>query len=321
MAFAKENEDRYSVKPYGFRFEPLVQACRRSRPDFQSEKVDVLSGLNNLRQIFKFVSGTDWQPFRADIQMIGKTMMMTRWEKDLNSMTHTSLCRGYGQGFEKVCTKQEEKAREATSHHRIVNYALGDLSVVVQYQADLRDCSFFSEEPDRTALRLLKNTSGALSSQDQARLQHESTDRSVLMLDIANIGVTHTIDCLLEVKSRDHKNNSTDDILAQIWLSGYHNLYLARHVRGCFDASGVQHKNVQEDLVLWQSRHEEDVGAVQSILHTIRHTLQGDRMFHSAKKYALVLEHEDGKSVLKLWRRNGGQEMLSKNLMQSFWAH
>ncbi|KAK4551675.1 hypothetical protein LTR86_011006 [Recurvomyces mirabilis] len=316
MVFAKASDKDTCVQPYKFRLEPLVQACWRSNPDFSLQNVDILSGLNNLRQILKFVSGTVKQPFRIDIQMVGKTMMMTRWERDPNSLTHTSLCRGYGRGFEKTCAKPETKDPESTSHHRIVRYALGDINVVVQYEADLRDCSCQPVEQDHSAVNSPDVSSDSRSVQDQAQLQHQSADLSGLTLKVADIGSPHTRDCLLEIKSRDHKNNNTDDILAQMWLSGCHNLYLARHVRGRFDASGVQHKNVRGDLELWQDQHEQSIAALQSILHTIRKVLQDDPMTSSAKEYALVLEQADGKSVLNLWRRNGGQVMLPDHIMQ-----
>lgn len=140
MVFTRGCEDPSLMEPYRFRLEPLVQACRRMRPDFDIESMSILTGLNNLRQIFKFASGKDRQPFRIDIQMVGRTMMMTRWERDPSSMTQTPLCRGYGRGFEKICTRLEGTQSESTSHHRIVSYTLGSLSFAVQFEADLRIC-------------------------------------------------------------------------------------------------------------------------------------------------------------------------------------
>ena len=315
MAYAKEYKEGAPIQPHRFRFEPLVEACYRSGPDFRLDNVDILSGLNNLRQILKFVSGTDRQPFRIDIQMVGKTMMMTRWERDLSNIARTSLCRGYGRGFEKACTQAEKKTPASTSHHRIVSYVLGDINIVAQFEADLRDCTCQSAQENRGTPTV---PSQAIWAQALARMQIRCADQSASTLHVADIGVFHTRDCLLEVKSRDHKNNNTDDIMAQMWLSSCHNLYLARHVRGRFDISGVQHKNVRKDLSLWQDQHQQDIAALHSILHTIRHAIQDDRESQSEKKYALVVDRECGKSVLKLWRRNGGQEMLPIHLIERF---
>ena len=65
-------------------------------------------------------------------------------------------------------------------------------------------------------------------------------------------------------------------------------------------------------------RNQQDIAALHSILHTIRHAIQDDRESQSEKKYALVVDRECGKSVLKLWRRNGGQEMLPIHLIERF---
>ena len=190
-------------------------------------------------------------------------------------------------------------------------FGVGDFSIVAQFEADLRDCTCQSAQESRGTPTV---PSQALWAQAEARMQLQSAST----LHVADIGVFHTRDCLLEVKSRDHKNNSTDDIMAQMWLSGCNNLYLARHVRGRFDISGVQHKNVREDLNLWRDRHQQNIAALHSILHTIRHAIQEDRESQSEKKYALVVDHELGKSVLKLWRRNSGQKMLPIHLIERF---
>lgn len=71
-----------------------------------------------------------------------------------------------------------------------------------------------------------------------------------------DVGKSHDSDCLIEIKSRDHKNLKLDDILVQMWLSGRRRLYLARHVRGRFDTNAVYKGDIDADLEKWRKQHE-----------------------------------------------------------------
>ena len=126
-------------------------------------------------------------------------------------------------------------------------------------------------------------------------------------------------DCLVEIKSRDHKNESADDIMAQMWLYGCHNLYLARHVRGCFDHIGAQLANFQQDLISWQHVHKANIAAFRSILHTVRTIVQTDQASQSTDRYAVVLQEVNGINILELRRRDAGQDMLSDHIVHDIW--
>lgn len=321
MVFVRDHEDHSSLEPYRFRFEPLVRACRRLRPDFDIQSTAILTGLNNLRQIFKFASGTDRRPFRIDLQMLGTTLMMTRWEKDPSTMTQTSLCRGYGRGFERVCTKLEERIPKPTSHHRIVSYTLGSLSFVVQFEADLRSCDCRDQVRESGALESRDELEQANWSQSLICRNPDRASPSEPRLEVTDSGIPHTLECLVEIKSRDHKNRTTDDIMAQLWLSGCRKLYLARHVRGRFDTGGVEHVDVAQELISWQDKHEDHIAAFLSILRQVRDAIWSRQATHAAERYALVLQYEDDQKVLKLWLRDGGQEMLPDDFEQSIWSN
>jgi hypothetical protein len=158
------------------------------------------------------VSEKRGKAFRIDAELYNGTVMMTRWEHLKESMSQTPLCRGYGVNFEMACTTQEGRLAKSSSHHRVVSYSLGGMKLVVQCEADACDCRCQGADDGNvySKAQLLARDS---TSAKRYRSQGNLLDRPPSPL---NIGEKHDSNCLIEIKSRDHKNRNLDDIMVQM---------------------------------------------------------------------------------------------------------
>lgn len=207
--------------------------------------------------------------FRIDIELCNDTVLMTRWEPLQRSMSQTSLCHGYGKGFETACTTQEGRSFKSSGHHRIVSYSLGRLNILVQLEADACDCHCQLPETVIFQSTVPSGSQDLISGREQAS-PCDLSSRSPSHLNIVNVGKSHDSDCLIEIKSRDHKNLKLDDILVQMWLSGRRRLYLGRHVLGRFDTNAVYEGDIDADLEKWRKQHEDTIARFTGLLEQIR---------------------------------------------------
>jgi hypothetical protein len=310
LNFANCPHDRSRPKLYKFRLEPLAQACLKLYPGFSLQGIDILCGLNNLRKIFEFASGKQSKGFRIDMEFFSTTLMMTRWEPLQDNMSETSLCRGYGRGFEASCTTQEGRLSKSSSHHRVISYSLGDLNLIVQFEADALGCRCSQELERQSLYSDMPATNQGPDSTLSGAFQNDIQEESAPPLDIVDVGTTHSLDCIIEIKSRDHKNKFLDDIMIQMWLSGCRRLYLGRHISGRFETDAVFEGNVENDLRLWQIQHGDEIACFVTLLEQIRQQVSQSSLGAVNGRFALLCERVGTEMVLKLWRRESGQDLL-----------
>jgi hypothetical protein len=113
---------------------------------------------------------------------------------------------------------------------------------------------------------------------------------------------------MIEIKSRDHKNKNSDETMVQMWLSGRRRLYLGRHIRDRFVTNAVYEGDIDPDVIIWQRQHEGEIACFTGLLEQIQQKISasGD----DGGRFALVCERDGIGSVLRLWRREGGQDLL-----------
>lgn len=242
------------------------------------------------------------------------TVLITRWEPLQRSMSQTSLCRGYGKSFEIACTTQEAQSSKSSSHHRVVSYSLKGMKIVVQFEADACDCR--RQNPKVAVYHSEAHSAGRdLTSERKQASSCDFSSRSSSHLNIVDIGEKHDSDCLIEIKSRDHKNRNLDDIMVQMWLSGRRRVYFGRHVRGRFDTDTVYQGDIDADLREWQKQHEDSIACFIELLSQIRRKVKESALEDGGGRFALICERNKTGTVLTLWRREGGQDFLQSETL------
>ena len=268
-----------------------------------------------MRQMLHFAFGQSGKAFRIDLERCKDTVLTTRWESDPRRLTRTSPCRGYGRGLEEAITESTAGRNSVTSHHRVISRSLGNLRLIIQYQADACDC--------QCELPASNNESTASDDDLVIRADNycEANADEDTALAVLRAGMQHSSACMVEIKSRDMKNIYTDDTMAQMWLSGQTRLYLARHVRGAFSKEAVDYRRFDAEIVQWQSRNAGKIGGFVRLLREIWSTVRRLPDAATGEKYALIYEPDKSGDHLKLVRRQTGHNFMRDATTHRLWAH
>ena len=312
IAFRGNADHGTFQRPYDYRLESLAQACLHTDPTSSFENIHFVGGLNNLRQILHFAFGQCDKSFRVDIERYKNTILMTRWEPNAAWLTQTSPCRGYGRGFEQAITRHQTEHAPTTSHHRVISHVLEDLHLVIQHQADACSCECGIVTP-RT---VFATSDGTLEQMDQIRAPVAEEDEALTIIDT---GVVHSSDCMVEIKSRNIKNTSSDDRMAQMWLSGQTRLYLARHLRGFFSTDAVEYRSFGAEVEGWRRRNGDQICTFLKLLRAIRSTVCEPSATATVGKYALIYDPDQGKDHLTLLQRQTGQDFMREKTKRRLW--
>jgi hypothetical protein len=139
---------------YAHPFEPLLLSVAVMEPTFgMLDASDVISNASNLRKLFDLLRNRAWIAERFDIEIRGRTLLLSRWNED----PHLSGSLGFGAGFERATCHYAPGdgpvIRGSASHHRVVTYRFGGLQCVVQSEVDAYYCDCrHSESPSLPTL-------------------------------------------------------------------------------------------------------------------------------------------------------------------------
>ncbi|MCJ1333140.1 hypothetical protein MMC10_009834 [Thelotrema lepadinum] len=282
-------QGRMSTVFYEPRFEPLLRAVETQEPNFRFEGVDIVTGLGNLRGLYHLCSGyigLGKADIRIDIEVVGDIIFLSRW----NSSTLRSPPRGYGLGFEDHCTvKRNCKQTKLATYHRILNYQLGGMNFIVQFESD---ASMDERETWPGSFELLN---------EPCAIPHSR-------LLVHKIGELVNSESIIEIKSQAKMNNLlTDDILAQLYFSGTTRMLLGRHSKGQFKPDDIELWDMKSHIQSWVNRNQRQFGALYKLLHSIRVQVVEERRKTGCKNFTLLGEVHN----IRLFRRGNGTSMIS----------
>ncbi|KAI2478447.1 hypothetical protein Ptr902_10060 [Pyrenophora tritici-repentis] len=112
-------------------------------PNVRFNDIDIVMNRATILTLLKFVKGVSFQAFHLDLDFEGNTLFIGR--RVLHVKGH-SKPGSYGRNFEAALTENEIEG--ATSQHRMSQYMLGPLSIVVRHEADAYDPSGALQDPD-----------------------------------------------------------------------------------------------------------------------------------------------------------------------------
>ncbi|KAK2465270.1 hypothetical protein APHAL10511_002624 [Amanita phalloides] len=207
---------------------PLVVAvdANEDADTFKWSNADYVTDRNALRKIMRWAGEGDVRDFRIDLQLAGKkTIMMCRWN---NKTTEPFVGFTYGFNYFNKCTKRAH--HEATGHHRIINYKMNGLNMVVRYTVD----GFI---PASNATSDVEDVAESLASLDISKKTVEATSVTGTSLHVIAFGTKVPQESIVEIatisKARENQLN-WDEKAPQLFLSQTYNFYVGLHDRGFF---------------------------------------------------------------------------------------
>ncbi|KAF8841510.1 hypothetical protein BDN67DRAFT_1068471 [Paxillus ammoniavirescens] len=277
---------------------PLFVATENMNANFRYGDVDLVTDRNNLRKLLRFVSGaTDEKDFRIDIDLAGKTCLLTRREEKIQETI--SDFRGFGHEYEQAATTATRGCERATGHHRIVSYDFGGLKVLLRFEVDACVAASASNEDELLAAfsTLKVGSRGAAVTTAPSTVTPSTT--SALSVNFTVPRSLTPQGNMIEIKTRALKRQiDWTEVYPQLYLSQTAYLYLAKHDRGTFQPV----EKVQLNGAVMQSHAkgaETSIGKLKVLLQQILDVVRKE-----GKKGQLSLVCQGGK--LTLYKRTTG---------------
>jgi hypothetical protein len=240
--------------------------------------LDVVTDRNNLRKIFRVINQGNLEPFRIDIELAGNTLLLTRWERD--SEEYITEFRGFGHEFEKAFTTKMTvpRGQTTTAHHRIIQYRLGGLQILVRFVTDAHYAHL--AVPPTTSNDDIDNLTSSIKS---VRLESEGhpnvllTDNTGTALATASDlrvileggDVSH--DSLIEIKTRaKHKRIVMKHVAPQLFFAQVPHLIVAYHAGGVFQTMETMDVTADGSLDDFERDNMTELKKMVNLLETIR---------------------------------------------------
>ena len=220
LAYIDQNRFRNPTFP----LESLFRSIYAVNQAFDPKSIDLVTDRNNLRKLMFAVSNIHIENFRVEIEIVGDTMLFTRCER--NASEFITEFRGFGHEFEKRFTTYPDSMSSSTGHHRVVQYTLGKLTMIVRFEVD----GYIEEKT--AAPKKDADIDGLASSLQSIQLTQPGT------MKVIRRGQKISHDSLLELKTRaKHRPIQNSDVIYQLWFSRVPHLIVGYHMRGAF--SGI----------------------------------------------------------------------------------
>lgn len=220
--------------------------------------IDIITDRNGLRKLMRWLQyspGPEKEPlkqFRIDLQLGGnKTVLMNRWEKRTRENAEPPRS-GCGINFERESTTPTKGCDRSTGHHRIVQYNMGGLKMIVRCEVD---ACIPEPAPDSatTARPTTSRTTSApatsstvdalsdmLSGLDVSRATSASTASAATQcadISVIRAGIQRPQSSMVELTTRSARWIDEFDWAEQypqLLLTNIPHLFLAVHERGVF---------------------------------------------------------------------------------------
>jgi hypothetical protein len=245
------------------------------------------------------------EKFRIDIQLVGKTLLFTRWEE--NTSESITEFRGYGHSFEKRCTTYTGELKGSTGHHRVIKYNLGGLQVVARFEVD----AYFSDSTP--GMSTASSDIDALTSSFKKIGLHTSRKAapSESTLQVVKGGYSVPHNSLIELKTRaHHRPVQPGEVIYQLWLGQVRHLIAGYHSRGRFIrteekdfASSGKFREFEENKANELRRFVQVVKSIRTAMVT-----------HKLNKAVLLFDGRD----LRLYKRIGVWDALPSDLLSKW---
>ena len=291
--------DQNAFRSPRYPLEPLFRSIYITDPKFDPKEFDLVTDRNNLRKLMFMLSDVMIGDFRIDLELVGNTLLFTRWET--TSSEYLTDFRGFGHEFERKFTTYASEMSRSTGHHRVVSYAFGGLKLLLRFEVDAHTGDYGSaksEDIDNLTAQI-----GSLRLQSQTA--SDKTDGNV-QVTRGGYHVPHK--SLVELKTRaKHRRIQTSDVIYQLWFSQVEHLFVGYHNRGVFTELNQTNYKTSGGFDRFTRDKGMELRRLIKLIREIRKTMI------TQKRPRAVLLHEGGS--LHLYEKGSNQHALPADLL------
>lgn len=291
--------DQHGHRVPRHQFEPLFQALAVMNPTVRFSDVDIVINRNTLQKLYKFASFKRGTAFYVDLDMVQKTLFISRRE----AKAKTTQCSGYGRNFEAVFTTQDPQLPQAEGHHRVIRYKFGGLNLVVRIEAD----GYYpdGEEDAESPNEFFRNVLGTTR---QTAIEHRSPHHTVVIAQGTIVPHNKT----LELKSSSSKGAAFE----QMWFGRTPYFCCAKHKegsRGLIEAADVVRLK-QGEFEEWEVKNQKHLLRLAWFLHELRRIT-----VEKTSQGAAVLVMTEKGAPLQIYEAKSSFGALPKKIVEQFW--
>ena len=239
------------------------------RSSFDFTAVDLLTTRNNLRTLLNFTSNKVPDSFRIDLHMMRDTLVMIRHERSKRQIIHRSQNWGYGHTFQAAFTTPEKGLEDSLGHYRIINYVLGDVNCVVQFEVD----AWYEAGETRTPIPSVLDES-LLSSITNVSLGESAPQKHALPastdLSVFQHGRNITSSKLAEIKTRGPNTLPMKRFMSQLWLGRTPYLLVGRYEKGNGVFNRVEIVDAAANFPEWEKQNQNALRTLSGLIAALK---------------------------------------------------
>ncbi|KAL1980065.1 hypothetical protein VTN96DRAFT_4684 [Rasamsonia emersonii] len=234
------------------------------KPEFRFTDVDLITDRNSLRKLFNLAAHKGSESFRIDLSIVHNTLFLIRHERSNREFLHGSRESGVGHNFVHAISKPEPGLEESTSHHRVIQYKMGDSNCVVRFEVD---ASYQEVETERNTSEDhdLTSSFGRLNIDgNQSEMSHDQKHTT----SVVQRGrlVPYSTTAKITTRSGGAKLTSS---LPQLWFGWTPSLVRGYHKDGNF--TKIETIDVAAKFHDWEKKNQY---ALQKMVQLIKETQQ-----------------------------------------------
>lgn len=296
--------DQHGKPSLEYSFEPIFQAMAVMNPTKRWNGIDVLVNRNSLQKLFEFASfKRSYRPFCLELQVVGKTLVTGRKEKD----PKVFQSKGCGHNFENAFTCEDSNLQDVDGHHRVIQYQMGDLQLAVRIEADayLQHIEPASQNHDNYDLQeFFDNIMHIFQPASHAIVPHSNNSQTFVI----NCGTYQPHNSTIELKSNTKKRQASE----QCWFGRTSLCVFGHHYRNLItDIEEVRW--FEKDFEIWAQDHQRQLKRLVWLLEELRRVVQG-----APGKKAVLVAVEKG-APLQIFEMEGEKGLIPREIIERFW--
>lgn len=245
--------------------EPAITSVLHLQPGYDTTTIDIAACGSTLGNLLRFVRG-EGDGFSFIVQIIGQTAFFVRRETSPKAIIEGVY--GFGNRFLELNTTWSQDVKGSSSHQRIITYDLGDIKMMVRFEADGYTFEQTDDFGDQAGgVPICRDSVDAIT----ALLQGSESDQSVSGLTVLNKGASASQASIFDIKTRSRFKDpvaAQAEQLPRLWLRQIENLVLSFHSKGQFDPPRVQ--NVQAEIFEWEAENATPIVQLMNLIMLIK---------------------------------------------------
>lgn len=275
-------------------------------PGFRFDNVDVVVNRNSLRKLLDFCSGRVQDTFRVNLFLVRNSLFIERCERNASQMIRGRQDSGWGRNFEKTFTKFPAPEANGTSHHRVLNYAIGELNCAVRFEVDAcYEEEDTADEPTTSSL-VGDNLTSLAAAMDRLSVVPAANTKVIQQQAMPQSSAA-------EIKALA-KTKSMGKYLPQLWFGRTPWFIVGRHVDGTFHE--VKITDAKAHFVDWETKHQHELQKLVVILTRLREAVRKN----GGRNCVAICEKTSMPRAIKIFASTIRRRALPDDSIREFWA-